>query len=73
MSNRPDNIYTYSIPINEPAYEGASVTMFVVTIQDNSAVRRGAIMRRALRINYGLSRHEAKVGLRAMKFDNLVT
>jgi len=63
--------YTYAIPINEPAYEGASVTVLAVQITDSSPVRRAAKLRRILRENYGLNRVEAKTALRAMGFDTI--
>ena len=65
--------YTYSVPINEPAEEGGTVTVLHVQIKDDNPVRRGAKLRRIFRKNYGLSRHEAKIALRAMEFDTVVT
>lgn len=67
--------YSYSIPINEPDNsKGASgtVTVLYVSIQDDSPIRRGRILARILKQNYGLNRNEAKLALRAMEFDNIV-
>lgn len=73
MAQYQPQTYMYGIPINEPEYEGATVTVLHVQIPDDSPVRRGAILRRILRKNYGLSRMEAKLALRAMEFDTIVT
>ena len=73
MAQYKPETYMYGIPINEPAHEGGTVTVLHVQITDNSPVRRGAILRRILRMNYGLSRMEAKIALRAMEFDTIVT
>jgi hypothetical protein len=65
--------YTYMLPVNEPEGENGTVTVLVIELDDPSPVRRGAIVRRIIRKNYGLSRHEAKLALRAMEFDTLIT
>lgn len=64
--------YMYSIPLNEPAYEGASVTVLAVQITDDNPVRRGAKLKSILRQNYGITRQEAKDVIRAMGFDTVV-
>lgn len=69
---RPTKKFQYYVPVNE-AEAGGTVTMLVVTIQDESPVRRGAKLRRIFRNNYGLTRQQAKDALRAMEFDTLVT
>lgn len=63
--------YTYAIPLNEPAHEGASVTVLSVHVTDDNSVRRGAKLKRVLRNNYGITRQEAKDVCRAMGFDTI--
>ena len=69
---RQTKTYTYGIPVNEQV-DGGTVTVTFVQITDDSPVRRGAKLRRVLRNNYGLTRHQAKLCLRAMRFDTIVT
>jgi len=69
---RPTPKFQYPVPINE-AEVGGTITMLVVTIQDESPVRRGAKLRRIFRNNYGLTRQQAKDALRAMEFTTVVT
>ena len=67
-----ERTYTYGIPVND-AVDGGTVTVFTVSINSNNPVRRGALLRRAIRKNYGLNREQAKRALRAMGFSTIIT